>query len=491
MKLKGNRSLLYFKGVLTLKKLLSLLLAGGLLCGIVCSCGPTSEEASSAADSGTSSAESLSTSETQSNTVSSEGESKPQEGYEFVVDVVGELKKYNGTGGEVVFPETAKKVENSSFFLTTNFTSVTLSKNFYAAKRSTSIYDFPLAGLASLNMQIPLQKAGKTFDEIKVHKENPNFQAVDGVLYTSDMTTLILYPQGKKDKTFRVPDGVVYIADGAFLNCWNLENVTLPVSLEYISKYAFTNCKKLEAVKYLGKAPEVVLELCFAGTPYYRNYQNEVPVQGSEIPPPYPYEDRVFTNADLPTLTIDDLWWHLNAWDRRGMWRKLTICDNIQHSYFVKRNGNKIIDGIIIDKSCEVEMPDGSIEYIDQVGNVISIVCQDYEYVGVYERVLNANSLAELNEEMDRYFTGDAHNPIVPVNNNLIEVDGKLYFQNGEAGWIGAPDVTSLEMIGDDCLRANAPYLGDEEGPHPNTHYFYFVVVDGKLKMSQVEQVYD
>lgn len=484
------------------RKLLSLLLAGGLLCGIVCSCGPTSEETSSAADSGTSSAESLSASsspitssqgsgEESSSVSSAEGESK----HNFIMEM-GDLKGYEGPGGEVVFPDKVIRIKNGFFFLTTAFTSVTLPKNFRAAKRSNSIYDFPLAGLASLNMQISLQKAGKTFDEIKVHEDNPNFKVVDGVLYTRDMTTLILYPQGKKDKTFRVPDGVVYIADGAFLNCWNLEKVTLPASLENIDgDAAFANCKKLEAVEYLGKAPGVVLETCFAGTPYYRNYRNEVPVQGNKLPPPYPYEDRVFTNADLPTLTIDDLWWHLDAWDRRGMWRELTICDNIQSSYFVKREGDKIVDEVILDGdnsySRKVEMPDGSIEYIDQVGNVISFPSQGYEYVMDYNRVLNANSLAELNEEMDRYFTGDAHSPIVPEENEFLELDGKLYFTNGEAGWLYAPDVTSLKMIGDDCLRANAPYLGDKEGLHPNTHYFYFIIVDGKLKMSRVEEVYD
>ncbi|MBQ8732627.1 MAG: hypothetical protein IJY82_07350, partial [Oscillospiraceae bacterium] len=76
------------------RKLLSLLLAGGLLCGIVCSCGPTSEETSSTADSGTSSAESLSASsspitssqgsgEESSSVSSAEGESK----HHFIVEM--------------------------------------------------------------------------------------------------------------------------------------------------------------------------------------------------------------------------------------------------------------------------------------------------------------------------------------------------------------------------------------------------------------------
>ncbi|MBQ8731668.1 MAG: leucine-rich repeat domain-containing protein [Oscillospiraceae bacterium] len=417
---------------------------------------------------------------------SAEGESK----HHFIVEM-GNLKGYEGPGGEVVFPDKVIMIKNGSFFLTTAFTSVTLPENFNAGKRSTSIYDFPLAGLASLNMQISLQKAGKTFDEIKVHKDNLGFKVVDGVLYTRDMTTLILYPQGKKDKTFRVPEGVVYIANGAFLNCWNLEKITLPASLEWVGQDAFLNCKKLETVECLGYEPG---EWNFRGSPFY--LRETEPLKENEIPPPYPYEDRVFTNADLPTLTIDDLWWHLNAWGRRGMWRELTVCSRIESSYFVKRDGDKIVDEVILDGdnsySRKVEMPDGSIEYIDRVGNVISFPSQGYEYVGrQYYRVLNANSVTELNEEMDRYFTGDAHHPIVPEENEFVELGGKLYFRSGDAGWVGDPEVTSLEMIGDNCLRANAPYLGEKEGPHPNTHYYYFIIVDGKLKMSRVEQVYD
>ena len=45
-------------------------------------------------------------------------------------------------------------------------------------------------------------------EEYRVDEDNENYTVVDGVLYNKDMTVLVRYPEGKKDTTFRIPDGV-------------------------------------------------------------------------------------------------------------------------------------------------------------------------------------------------------------------------------------------------------------------------------------------
>ena len=89
--------------------------------------------------------------------------------------------------------------------------------------------------------------------EILVSDKNPYYKSVDGVLYTKDGKVLLAYPAGKKDKVFRVPDGVTYIASGAFMKADHLTKVILPKSVDQICEAAFRSCDKLRTVKTKGK----------------------------------------------------------------------------------------------------------------------------------------------------------------------------------------------------------------------------------------------
>ncbi|HBF14798.1 MAG TPA: hypothetical protein DDW30_03780, partial [Clostridiales bacterium] len=95
---------------------------------------------------------------------------------------------------------------------------------------------------------------GLSVEKIVVNEGNKTFISRDGVLYTKDAqgnpATLLIYPSGKDDTDFTVPDGVTAIADGAFKGNEWLENVTLPASLTSIGKEAFSGCKWLEAVTF-------------------------------------------------------------------------------------------------------------------------------------------------------------------------------------------------------------------------------------------------
>ena len=52
--------------------------------------------------------------------------------------------------------------------------------------------------------------------EIIVDEDHPYLSVRDGVLFNKDQTELLWYPYGKKDETYRVPDGVTKIGYRAF-----------------------------------------------------------------------------------------------------------------------------------------------------------------------------------------------------------------------------------------------------------------------------------
>ena len=88
--------------------------------------------------------------------------------------------------------------------------------------------------------------------KILVSDKNPYYKSIDGVLYTKDGKVLLAYPAGKKDTVFRVPDGVKYIASGAFMKADHLTKVILPGSIDQICESAFRSCDKLCTVKTKG-----------------------------------------------------------------------------------------------------------------------------------------------------------------------------------------------------------------------------------------------
>lgn len=65
---------------------------------------------------------------------------------------------------------------------------------------------------------------------IEVSAANQYYKSVDGVLYSKDGKTLIAYPGGRTEKSFKIPDGVTAIAEGA-LDCLSLTELYIPKSV--------------------------------------------------------------------------------------------------------------------------------------------------------------------------------------------------------------------------------------------------------------------
>lgn len=71
------------------------------------------------------------------------------------------------------------------------------------------------------------------------------FSAEHGVLYGDGGKTLCVYPAGKPDASFTVPDGVTAVSTAAFAEAAALQEVTLPESLTGLGDLAFSGCPAL------------------------------------------------------------------------------------------------------------------------------------------------------------------------------------------------------------------------------------------------------
>ena len=88
-----------------------------------------------------------------------------------------------------------------------------------------------------------------------VHEDNPYFTSIDGVLYTKDLKTLVLYPMGKIDGKVVINENVETISSKVFTYCIHLKEIEIPRSLKKIEDAAFMGCR-MNNIYYHGTVDE-------------------------------------------------------------------------------------------------------------------------------------------------------------------------------------------------------------------------------------------
>lgn len=91
---------------------------------------------------------------------------------------------------------------------------------------------------------------------VEVPADNPYLKSVDGVLFSKDGKTLILYPPNKADSVYFIPSGTINIGnewDYTFEFCKNLEELYIPSSVEKIEGIMWYS-DKLKQVVFASKS---------------------------------------------------------------------------------------------------------------------------------------------------------------------------------------------------------------------------------------------
>jgi len=83
---------------------------------------------------------------------------------------------------------------------------------------------------------------GNLLKQIYVDDKNENYTDINGVLFNKEKTELCIYPAGRTEKTYTVPDGITAIGASAFTGNNYLNSINLPDGLERIEKSAFSGC---------------------------------------------------------------------------------------------------------------------------------------------------------------------------------------------------------------------------------------------------------
>lgn len=76
-------------------------------------------------------------------------------------------------------------------------------------------------------------------------------------MFDKSKSVLIKYPEGKKDTSYIIPDGVTSIGDFAFMYCISFKSITIPNSVTSVGCDAFRWCVLLESIIIPESVPSI------------------------------------------------------------------------------------------------------------------------------------------------------------------------------------------------------------------------------------------
>lgn len=189
------------------------------------------------------------------------GQLKGVSDFEFYYDDDGSIciSEYNGMKSDVVIPEEIDGIPVTEIFLPL----------FYP-------YNYPYNDEKDIIETLTIPKSvnkiiisnsiewGRKCTDYFVADGNDFYTDINGVLYSADMSALVLYPKGKQTEEFKIPESVEIIFENAFSGCSNLHSLHFPSSVKTIDEYAFIHCTALEEILFTDGL-EIIGEGAFRG----------------------------------------------------------------------------------------------------------------------------------------------------------------------------------------------------------------------------------
>lgn len=139
--------------------------------------------------------------------------------------------------------------------------------------RLTSIGDLAFMGcngITEITIPISVSSLGDcivkdclNIERINVESGNIAFASKDGVLYTSSLEELLIYPVAHVGENYEVLESAIRIAPFAFINAKKLRKLTLSETVTSIGEDAFIGCVNLSTLQVRAITPPICDNDCF------------------------------------------------------------------------------------------------------------------------------------------------------------------------------------------------------------------------------------
>ncbi len=153
------------------------------------------------------------------------------------IEIMAQLISYHGEAEHLVLPG-----------------SVPCNGGKFRVNKYPSLFRFP-EKIRQITLGSVLRYQGEfaelpNLESVQYQKEDRKAYSRDGVFFYDFMggVWLKIYPRGKKDTSYRIPENVAILGPYAFANCKNLRSVTFSRNLTQIDEYAFSGCTSLQKI---------------------------------------------------------------------------------------------------------------------------------------------------------------------------------------------------------------------------------------------------
>ena len=152
-------------------------------------------------------------------------------------------KEYNESITEVVVEEGITKISDSAFCYAENLVKVSISSTV------TYVTGYTFDGC-------------KMLEEINVAEENTAYKSIDGILFTEDEKTLVMYPANKNCDKYTIPSSVTTIGKFAFESNQGINTVIIPDTVTVMEKDVFTD--SVISTIIVGNGIDTIPQTCFS-----------------------------------------------------------------------------------------------------------------------------------------------------------------------------------------------------------------------------------
>ena len=159
------------------------------------------------------------------------------------VEEIGEDAFYRSDIVSLEIPSSVKTIADTAFFSCYSLREIVLNEGLETIGESAFM---DCNRLESITIPATVKSIGENalgcsgLSAIEVSEESENFISIDGVLFSSDLSTLVAYPASKEVITYEIPEGVETISRYAFSDA-KLTEVVFPSSMKTVSHGAFSS----------------------------------------------------------------------------------------------------------------------------------------------------------------------------------------------------------------------------------------------------------
>lgn len=159
----------------------------------------------------------------------------------------------------VIIEEGITSIGAAFFYQCSNMTSITMPStlkliNYEAFRGCTKLETIEIGAGVERIMGRWTTDCSK-LNYISVAAGNTHFVSIGGVLYTSDLSILVRFPEALNTKEYVIPEGTVYAATDALYKLALVESITIPTTMVDIEYGSFDSCPKLKTLVLKSSTP--------------------------------------------------------------------------------------------------------------------------------------------------------------------------------------------------------------------------------------------